>query len=547
MNDNFTPFQNIGLCFSGGGYRATFFSLGVLSYLNHIKYKESPLLNSVEALSTVSGGTLLGAAFSKATLAPNYSFKSFYDQFYNAFKPENDTLLQRAVHILEDDTQWDVHSYKKRSLINAFSLAYAEMDVFQGDLNLFNKKSKSNLKRVCFNATDFSYGLAFRFQNKGLFGNKALQAKEVNKIKYDTKLADIVASSSCFPMGFEPLVYPDDYYPHTTAKYKAIKELPKFSEGVGIMDGGITDNQGIGSMVNISKLKSRKKPLDLIIVNDVGSFKMDPWQPETTPPKQSKTLLQTATKILGYLRFQSIYWVLLLLGIFILIANAKQLFHKTHLISLYIIGGILTGIGFSISSIGILVSSAKNRGVSWFQKQFKKTVPEALTSEVRSFQNLEINLLKRMGKERISSTIKMVSDVFLKQTRRLNYDLIYASKDLQNKIITTTVYKLNGQKTPYTRGFNTNKEIKPTPSKKLKAIALSASETPTTLWWDNKDIATNRMDELIACGEFTTCYNLMDYILQLKKQNIVTNELDELYKQLEKDWAGFNENPVCMV
>lgn len=541
MDKNFVPFESIGLCFSGGGYRATFFSLGVVSYLNRVEYKGSSLLDSVEALSTVSGGTLLGAAFAKATLAPDYSFKSFYDQFYNTFKPENDTLLQRATKILEDNAQWGTHTHKKRSLINAFSLAYAEMDVFQGDLNPFNKKSKSSLKRVCFNATDFSYGLAFRFQNKGLFGNKGLQAKEVNKIKYNTKLADIVASSSCFPMGFEPLVYPDDYYKHDSADYKAVKKLPKFNKGVGIMDGGITDNQGIGSMVNISKLKSRKKPLDLIIVNDVGSYKMSPWEAETSQAKSNKTLRETLFKILEYFRFRWIYWGILLLGILILVGNGLQLIPKTPLVSLYIIGGILTGIGFILSLLGILAVKVKNRGVHWFQKLFKKSIPEALTSEVLSFQNLEISLLKRMLKERISSSIKMVSDVFLKQIRRLNYDLVYSSKSLKNKIITTTVYELNGEKTPYTRGFNTNKEIKPTPSKKLKAIALSASETPTTLWWDNTDIATNRMDELIACGEFTTCYNLMDYILQLKKQEIVSDELDELYQQLQKDWESFNK------
>jgi ABC-type Fe3+-siderophore transport system permease subunit len=546
MSEKFVPFESIGLCFSGGGYRATFFSLGVVSYLNKIKHNGNSLLDSVEALSTVSGGTLLGAAFANATLATDYTFEGFYNDFYNSFKPENDTLLQRAIKILEDDEQWE-HSHKKKSLINAFSLAYAEMNVFQGALKHFNEKTAPKLKRVCFNATDFSYGLAFRFQNKGLFGNKALQAKEVNKIKYDTKLADIIASSSCFPMGFEPLVYPDDYYKHDTAEYKALKKLPKFKNGVGIMDGGITDNQGIGSMVNISKLKGRKKPLDLIIVNDVGSYKMIPWQAETTEAETKKTLQESLLKILRYFRFRWIYWTVLLVGILILVGNALQLISKTPLTVYYIIGGILTGIGLSISILGALLLKTKNKGVHWFKKLFKKTVPEVLASEVRSFQNLDMGLLKRMGKERISSTIKMVSDVFLKQLRRLNYDLIYASKDLKNKIITSTIYELNGQKTPYTRGFNTNKEIESTPSKQLKDIALTASETPTTLWWDKTDIATNRMDALIACGQFTTCYNLMDYILQLKKQEIVSKELDELYQQLTEDWIVFNKNPKDMV
>ena len=48
MENDFKPFESIGLCFSGGGYRATFFGLGVISYLDKIKYKESALLNNVE-------------------------------------------------------------------------------------------------------------------------------------------------------------------------------------------------------------------------------------------------------------------------------------------------------------------------------------------------------------------------------------------------------------------------------------------------------------------------------------------------------------------
>ena len=59
----FIPFKTIGLCFSGGGYRATFFALGVMSFLEQVSYKKSSLLASVKALSTVSGGTLAGVGF----------------------------------------------------------------------------------------------------------------------------------------------------------------------------------------------------------------------------------------------------------------------------------------------------------------------------------------------------------------------------------------------------------------------------------------------------------------------------------------------------
>ncbi|ARV14108.1 hypothetical protein [Polaribacter sp. SA4-12] len=60
------------------------------------------------------------------------------------------------------------------------------------------------------------------------------------------------------------------------------------------------------------------------------------------------------------------------------------------------------------------------------------------------------------------------------------------------------------------------------------------------------------MDTLIACGQFTTCYKLLDYILDLKKdaelqENIDTEAIDKLYKLLLKDWKAFNKNPLFLV
>ena len=72
MSKEFTPFKNIGLCFSGGGYRATFYSLGIISYLNQIKFKGKPILEAVSALSSVSGGTLLAVAYAKAAQQDNF-------------------------------------------------------------------------------------------------------------------------------------------------------------------------------------------------------------------------------------------------------------------------------------------------------------------------------------------------------------------------------------------------------------------------------------------------------------------------------------------
>lgn len=268
------PFETIGLCFSGGGYRATFFALGVLSYLEQINYKNSPLLASVKALSTVSGGTLTGVGFAKALQEKSYNFKSFFQDFYNTFTPQNDQLLSTAIKKFEDDAVWEKSS-KKRTLINAFALAYADMPIFDGSFKHFKKNNINQLEQVCFNATDFSYGLTFRIQNQGYFGNTPLyktNQKQVNALRDQIILGDAIASSSCFPVGFEPMIFPDDYFEdHNDPDYKTLKEIDLFIDGVGIMDGGIADNQGIGSMMLINERMD--DGMNLIIVNDVGSLK----------------------------------------------------------------------------------------------------------------------------------------------------------------------------------------------------------------------------------------------------------------------------------
>ena len=171
--------------------------------------------------------------------------------------------------------------------------------------------------------------------------------------------------------------------------------------------------------------------------------------------------------------------------------------------------------------------------------------------DILSFQKLNISLIQRMLTDRFTSAMTMINDVFLKQMRRLNYDLFYSKRILEHRRITATIYKLNGKETPYSKANGFNDNIEPKPSKVLEGICLTASEMPTTLWWDKTDIAHNRMEALIACGQITICYELMDYILQLRADNKIPDKdssaIDALYKDLEQDWRKFNIQPLWLV
>lgn len=57
------PFENIAISLSGGGFRATAFHLGLLSYLSTKTFFSKTLLERVRILSTVSAGTFVGTKY----------------------------------------------------------------------------------------------------------------------------------------------------------------------------------------------------------------------------------------------------------------------------------------------------------------------------------------------------------------------------------------------------------------------------------------------------------------------------------------------------
>ncbi|MCG8308702.1 MAG: patatin-like phospholipase family protein [Cytophagales bacterium] len=540
MNDVNDPLSSIGLCFSGGGYRAAAFSLGVLSYLHRIHYEEAPLLEQVEALSTVSGGTITGVCYAHSTYTAG-SFEDFYSAFYRFL--DEDLLLEKALNKLEDHGFWKGIP-KKRSLINAFASAYEEM-LPSGTFKAFDRPGAIHLKDVCFNATDFAYGLAFRFQNSGYFGNKPLYSPTLNTLKGNIRLSDVIASSSCFPFGFEPMIFPDDYFgDHTSEHYRELKQKEKYRHGIGLMDGGIVDNQGIGSMVNIDK--RRKSPLGTIIVCDVGSYNMDQWEQAADSKgtgKPGKTLNRLLSNVLRLLKFKWYYWGTALAGVLLVGLNSMNLFFSRSWDFLYVAGGLLTGVGLVLMVIGSFTTLLR-AGIKIFMNNlYQKNVPKELVDDVATFQKLDIALVRRMLAERLTSAVTMISEVFLNQIRRLNYRLLYEKEAYKHRAVTSTVYQLNGVKSTLGIGFKPNQGIRPSPSPKIQESSLIASQMPTTLWWDDDDRSVNRLENLIACGQFTTCYNLMDYILTLKNSGVSSAALDKLFDDLHEDWKEFNNSP----
>lgn len=538
----------IGLCFSGGGYRASFFNLGVLSYLNRAQYDGKCLLDRVEMLSTVSGGTFTGLAFAKARTQQNYSFDSFYKLFYETFEPENDSLIDDATAKLIDDKVWGKHPHKKRSMINAMALTYSEMEVFKGNFGMFMNDKDEGIYKVCFNATDFTFGLPFRFQNKPTFSNHKIKNKLISKLQADIPLGDILAASSCFPVGFEPIVFPDDFYrDHKNEDFLNLKKIDIFTNGIGLMDGGITDNQGIGSMMNAYHTSYFEDKMDLMIVNDVSSSTIEnPYTPESEKVEERGTIKTLLIFIMNSLKVYGLAVLLFVLGILLIILCQIEMVTGLLKSVLLIIAGVVVGAGTVIAIVGFVIQRAKTKVIEQMTNQFEK-IPKYLQDNLLEFENLEVNLVIKMIKERISSSSLMIYDIFSKQLRRINYDFLYKQNaSLNGIVVTSMIHKFNEEYNDYNSSDLEDLQL-PEPSENLKKAATAASKTGTQLWWTDKDKAADRMDKLIATGQFTTCYNLLIHVRKLEKEGIINKNLQELKEQLITDWKAFNDDELMMM
>ena len=261
--------DRLALSLSGGGVRAIGFHLGTMSMLQRLG-----LLEKVQILSSVSGGSMLGIGYA-LTQAVGRSFQDFFDDYYD-FLPQLNVLEEMMSRIVAKEPP---SPSGRRDMITAMANIhedfyfrpyfgeYAEDGRLTFDI-LMKEPRQGHLEEVIFNATEFKTGTAFRFQISAyrcLIGNRniALCHKHASQIR----IADIMAASSCIPVGMEPLFFPDDFHWPDDGKWgrrhkppvrptcqdinRALERnsdtgLPSFA----LMDGGVYDNQGVTSTLN---------------------------------------------------------------------------------------------------------------------------------------------------------------------------------------------------------------------------------------------------------------------------------------------------------
>jgi hypothetical protein len=168
-------------------------------------------------------------------------------------------------------------------------------------------------------------------------------------------------------------------------------------------------------------------------------------------------------------------------------------------------------------------------------------LPEIM-QDLKVLINTPLNTIIHLIMFRATSALKMITDVFLRQIRRLQLHGLYKSSTWNYRIVSNNIYELE-------------EAARLTPA--LKKVINAANSMPTTLWFSQKEKDDGALDDLIACGQLTLCRNLANYLHDLKKgssKSLVWDEIKEYHQEidavlevLELYWQSFRVDPHWLV
>jgi predicted acylesterase/phospholipase RssA len=512
------PLGPLAVSLSGGGYRAAAFHLGTLRFLNH-----ADLLKDVVGLSTVSGGTICGMAWVVSTL-DGKPFTEFYTEFSSYLRQTN--VIQQALDGLTGDR--DHGSSEWASLIRSASDVYARPELF-GDRRFAEVMGSDTLQleEAIFNSTEFHTALDFRFRRskdeQALLGN--VNYRLPKEVAQHIRLADIVAASSCFPGGFEPLVFPQQF--HWTQQYplaSALADLGNdFKSGLPLMDGGIYDNQGVDSLL----LAFNESSACTLLISDV-----------TAPNKQMYNVPANPTSR-GWITLNGVSWMGWGLFALALVAAVILAWHGAEEARttdwtwqdyfLYLVPG-----AFTAAVAGALV---------WTRRRLRD-VNRMLESSMDvqawpSFRKLTVPEFVQMLALRATSVLALTSSIFMDRVRGLVFRQAYSDPNFKGRRVSNLIYSLTRDEAKL---FTKHPWLKPKPH--LVSLAQQAEGMPTTLWFtEDKQFYT-----LEAAGEATTCFVLLRHIVKHRAGQYETAglPLHELYMRLRREWDVFQRDAVWL-
>lgn len=269
---------DIGLCLSGGGYRAMLFSLGGLWRLNELGW-----LRKIDVVSSVSGGSILNGV-----LATRWKDLKWTTDDTDGIAENFEPLIARPVRAMAGKTL-DVFAGIE-GLVSIFS-SISDKVIEKYDEHLFHKArladipsfEKGKTPRFIFYATSLQTGSSVRIEKKRIADYRIGEIPNP-----DLSVARAVCASSAFPPVLSPVEVKVDaaLWRDFPGEKASLADRMDLKSHLSLTDGGVYDNMGLEAVWD---------RCSTVLVSDAGA----PLYIDATPPtdwtRQSIRVLDIVT------------------------------------------------------------------------------------------------------------------------------------------------------------------------------------------------------------------------------------------------------------
>lgn len=285
---------NVAICISGGGTPAAVFAAGIMEQLAATPDPNRPgrsVLDTVDVVSGVSGGSLAAAYYSLRkpdTFADAQETAAFFQRFKSEMTV--DFVMRGGMHYLSHPWEGAMRYYTRyrfgQTLANTFD-QYLFGGATFGDIH--RRELDGRAPALIINSASMDYGTKFIFSNLNVNRNFAVDERKAkaaaanlasgaDRSRIET-LATLAAKPFMMPFGFDGIDSDISSFRLASAitASSAFPMVPgptalinyRNNTYVHLADGGINDNYGIDSVVQLylSRLQHSRSAKRLVIIS----------------------------------------------------------------------------------------------------------------------------------------------------------------------------------------------------------------------------------------------------------------------------------------
>lgn len=570
--------MKVGFAISGNGFKATAYALGVFSYFNHLQLDGKPFLLKVDALSTVSGASIIAATY-PLSVKHGLSFSDYFSIIYDYITdPE---FVESSTTEFKNDFFYEALLNRILSESSINSITQSKIDGIEkiklSDLcptKQDNGDSDLHLNFNCIHSTIYGSGLPFRFVAKSSNINADFLSDSVfsnSKADFSTvPLSSIIKIASVFKIDTTPVTlnlndYIFDYKNDLKNEFDIIYQknpedftdyhtelnsfINKFSI-VGLTNGVFSYGQELESLfLYDNELKrTNKKELDLVFLIEASSpnfFELDVKNDFNVP-------------IIGRLKYVYINCFFLFLQ-FLSFLTIAYYYNKQFLLGVLASSIIMT----LLFTINFFLLLGKKRLIK--SNQFYN---DFLNLDHR-INSLTINKIVRLFKNRMCTIDIVINRMFEKQLYRKGYFYMFSDSNFNRKTIYNTLYHLK-EKTAVDQRMIVNFFNLPShfvqPSIEMKKICSDAFNLQISQSFEKDKKYIKNTQTVIIAAQMTSCASLLEYCWrEINEFNHISHKSDDtsddifqqrkhfieqlsiVFHQLQLDWDCFVKNPYWML